>query len=712
MALLQELKRRKVYRVGIAYLAASWIALQLADVMLENLDAPGWVFPTLLIVIVVGFPIALIIAWAFELTPDGIKRDRAEATPGPATRGQYLQLAIIVVLAVAVGVLVVDKFNGDSQAPGPTLERSLAVLPFTNRSANVDDAFFVDGMHDDILTQLAKLATMDKVISQRTAEAYRDTTKSPQQIADELGVAAVLTGSFQRAGDSVRINMQLRDARNDVTIWAESWDRELTLESVFATQTEITEEVVSALQGTLSDSDRTAIGSQQTGDREAYIEYRTGRSEMARRTAPALTRALGHFERAVELDPSYVLAWVGLADVHALRSLYDDIPMTSSYEPRRRAIDRALSLDPNSGEVLTALADLREDQGDQEAAEGYFLQAIAQSPNYPTARHWYSIMLREQGRFDEALVQMSKARDIDPGAPILAVAESGLLTELGRMDEADAVLLDGIRLNPDFSGLYNTRGTLMYVQGDLAESLRWVDEAVRLAPTSPDSRNMQCMLLAELAILEEAATCAEALGRDFPTQYPPGTSSADLSASVQQGRIEDFLPPLEVVEGFPEGPRVGFGSAYFLANDLETARTLIASARPELFELPTPVIRPQEITLALIVASLLESADELEKARSMLDEIRRSASSVPGRITVAEFADVMDALAQDDDAAAGVALRKAIKIGNIQNWWVFKAPVFEGALEGAEFAAAFEALEAEIARQRVDYEARPDLPPI
>ena len=160
----------------------------LADVMLENLDAPGWVFPTLLIVIVVGFPIALIIAWAFELTPDGIKRDRAEATPGPATRGQYLQLAIIVVLAVAVGVLVVDKFNGDSQAPGPTLERSLAVLPFTNRSANVDDAFFVDGMHDDILTQLAKLATMDKVISQRTAEAYRDTTKSPQQIADELGV--------------------------------------------------------------------------------------------------------------------------------------------------------------------------------------------------------------------------------------------------------------------------------------------------------------------------------------------------------------------------------------------------------------------------------------------------------------------------------------------------------------------------------------------
>ena len=712
MALLQELKRRKVYRVGIAYLAASWIALQLADVMLENLDVPGWVFPTLLIVIVVGFPVALIIAWAFELTPEGIKRDRAEATAGPATRGQYVQLAIIVVLAVAVGLLVVDKFNGDPQTGGPALERSLAVLPFTNRSANADDAFFVDGMHDDILTQLAKLATMDKVISQRTAEAYRDTTKSPQEIGAELGVAALLTGSFQRAGDNVRINMQLRDARNDVTIWAESWDRELTLENVFATQTEITEEVVSALQGTLSDSDRSAIGSQQTENREAYIEYRTGKTEMARRTAPALTRALGHFERAVELDPSYALAWVGLADVHALRSLYDDIAMSDSFEPRRRAIDKALSLNPNSGEVLTALADLREDQDDLEAAEGYFLQAIEQSPNYPTARHWYSIMLRDQGRFNEALVQMSKARDIDPGAAILAVAESGLLTELGRMDEADAVLLEGIRLNPDFSGLYNTRGTLMYVQGKLAESLRWVDEAVRLAPTSPDSRSMQCMLLAELTMLEDAATCAEALGRDFPTQYPPGTSSADLSASVQRGRIEDFLPPLEVVQGLPEGPRVGYGTAFFLANDMETSRTLIAGVRPELFESPTPEIRPQEITLALVVASLLESSGELEKAKSMLDEIRRSASSVPGRITVAEFADVMGALALEDDASAGAALRKAIEVGNVQNWWVFKAPVFEDALEGAAFAAAFEALEVEIARQRADYEARPDLGPI
>ncbi|MEO0346868.1 MAG: tetratricopeptide repeat protein [Pseudomonadota bacterium] len=712
MALLQELKRRKVYRVGIAYLAASWIALQLADVMLENLDVPGWVFPTLLIVIVVGFPVALIIAWAFELTPDGIKRDRAEATPGPATRGQYVQLAIIVVLAVAVGVLVVDKFNGDAQSQASALERSLAVLPFTNRSADADDAFFVDGMHDDILTQLAKLATMDKVISQRTAEAYRDTTKSPQEIAEELGVAAVLTGSFQRAGDNVRINMQLRDARNDVTIWAESWDRELTLENVFATQTEITEEVVSALQGTLSDSDRNAIGSQQTANREAYIEYRTGKTEMARRTAPALTRALGHFERAVELDPSYALAWVGLADVHALRSLYDDIAISDSFEPRRRAIDKALSLNPDSGEVLTALADLREDQSDFEAAEGYFLQAIAQSPNYATARHWYSIMLRDLGRFDEALVQMSKARDIDPGAAILAVAESGLLTELGQMDEADAVLLDGIRRNPDFSALYNTRGNLMYVQGRLAESLRWVDEAVRLAPTSPDSRSMQCLLLAELAKLEDAVACAEALGRDFPTQYPPGTSSADLSASIQGGRLEDFLLPLEVIESLPDGPRVGYGSAYFLANELEKARTLISGVRPELFESPTPEIRPQEITLALVVAALLENAGEIKKAEDMYNAVERSAASVPGRITVAEFSGVMGALAQDDDASAAAALRKAIDIGNVQNWWVFRAPVFESALEGAEFAAAFEALEAEIARQRADYEARPDLPPI
>ncbi len=715
MALLEELKRRNVYRVGITYLAASWIALQLADVVLENLDVPGWVFRALLVIIVIGFPIALGLAWAFELTPEGVRRDTAETAPaGAASRGQYVQLAIIAVLAVAVGYLVVDKLRGgDAAAPAAAaVERSVAVLPFANRSANPDDAFFVDGMHDDILTQLAKLATMDKVISQRTAEAYRDTTKSMRQIADELGVATVLTGGFQRAGDNVRINMLLINARSDETLWANSWDRELTLENLFAIQTEITEDVVAALQGTLTERDRDQLGSTQTVNQEAYLEYRAGKTEMARRTAPALMRALGHFERAVELDPGYTLAWVGIADTYGLRTEYDDYAMEASFEPRRRAIDRALALDADSGEALTTLAELRNDQGDKEAAERYYLQAIRQSPNYATARHWYSLLLRETGQLDEAMRQMAKARDIDPGAAILTVAEAGLLTEVGRFDEAEATLLDGIRRNPEFASLYGTRAGILYNQGRIADALRWVDEAARLAPTAPDHRETQCQLLAELGDVEAAEACAAELARDFPTQYLAGASSVDLSIDIQRGRIERFLIPVDQLSMLPEGARLGMGTAYFLADDLANARAIIAADRPELFESPAPSLGPFEVTLALVVVSLLEDAGELDKAIALLTEVERTAASVPGRTTVAEYADVMTALARDDDAGAAEALRAAMAIGDIQNWWVFRAPVFASALEGPQFAQAFAELEAEIARQRADYEAQPDLPPI
>lgn len=719
MKLLQELKRRKVDRVGIAYLAASWVALQLADVVLENLDLPGWAFKALLSLIVIGFPIALGLAWAFQLTPDGLRRDASaddqddRAPAASATSGQYVQLAITGILAIAVGVLVVDKFRSDASRPeevAVSLERSVVVLPFENLTANADDDFFVDGMHDYLLTQLARLSTLDKVIARPTAEAYRNTRKPLDAIADELGVATVLTGGFQRAGDKVRINMQLVRADDGTSLWANTWDRQLTLENLFATQTDISEEVVLALQGALSEQERSQLAEQPTTDPVAFEEYSQGRTRLAKRTVPDLKAALAHFETAVGIDPEFVLAWVGIADAHALLANYGDVNLDDTIAPRRRAIDRALALDPDSGEALTALAELRVDQGDLVAGEEYFRQAIIQAPHYPSARHWYSLLLRQQGRIESALREIRIARDRDPGAAILASAEAGILITAGDYEAADRTVVDGIRRFPDFQNLYATRSDLFQLRGSLDDALRWRDAAVRIAPASRDTREGQCALQAELGMLDMAASCLEALLADFPRRFVPGLSATDLAILVQRGEIERFLVPVEQLGPVPDGAKLGMGTAYFLANRVDDARRLYESVRPDLFETPLIALTPNDVTDALVVAGILQESGETERARQMIAALEDVLAEAPGQASAAPFTPTVLALGRGDYRSAVDALLAATETGAMRSWWIFLTPSFDRDRENLEFAQAVDALSEEIERQRESYLANPELP--
>ena len=716
MPLLQEIKRRKVDRVGIAYLAASWVALQLADVVLENLGVPAWAFKALLSLIVIGFPIALGLAWVFQVTPDGVIRDAPasdETSHARVTSGQYVQLAITGILAVAVGVLVVDKFRSDAtdqERVVATLERSVVVLPFENLSANADDRFFVDGMHDYLLTQLARLSTLDKVIARPTAEAYRDTNRPLDEIADELGVATVLTGGFQRAGDKVRINMQLVRADDGSSLWANTWDRQLTLENLFATQTEISREVVLALQGALSEQERSQLAERPTTDPVAFEEYSQGRTRLARRTVPDLTAALAHFEAAVGIDPEFVLAWVGIADAHGLLSTYGDVSVDDTVVPRRQAIDRALALDPDSGEALTALAELRVHQGDLVAAEEYFRRAIVQAPHYPSARHWYSLLLRQEGRIDAALREIRIARDANPGAAILASAEAGILITAGDFAAADRVLADAIQRFPSFQNLYVSRGDLFLLRGRLDDALRWHDAAVRIAPTSREARQDQCAVQAELGMLDRAESCLEALFADFPRRFIPGLSSTDLSILAQRGEVERFLVPIERLGPLPDDAKLGMGTAYLLANRVAEARELYESVRPDLFEVPLVDLTPSDITDALVVAGILEADGETERAREMAEALESMIADSPDRASYAAFTPTILALARGDYHAAAKALPVATETGAMHSWWIFFTPSFALDRENLEFASALNAMSEEIARQREAYIADPELP--
>ncbi len=344
MSLFNELKRRNVFRVAVGYIVSSWLLVQVADLVLENIGSPDWVIQTIMLVIALGFPVVVFFSWAYEVTPEGIKReseiDRSQSITH--VTGRKLDYSILVVVILALGYFIwetqfSDRGPGVAESPGLAAEvesevaaavhesaetlladtRSIAILPFENRSNREEDQFFTDGIHDDLLSTIAKIGAL-KVISRTSVSEYRDTTKKLPQIAQELGVANIVEGGVQRSGAQVRINVQLIDAATDEHLWAEIYDRELTTENLFAIQSEISRAIAEALQAALSPAEEQRIDSKPTDNLLAYDAYLRGRQLMESREAAKLKLAIGEFSKAVELDPGFALAWVGVADSNRL----------------------------------------------------------------------------------------------------------------------------------------------------------------------------------------------------------------------------------------------------------------------------------------------------------------------------------------------------------------------------------------------------------
>ena len=324
-----ELRRRNVFRVAIAFIIVAWLLLQVVDILVPMLSLPEWVGRLFLLLLVIGFPIALLFAWAFELTPEGIKLEKNVDRTESITHntGRRLDFAIIGVLVAALAVSLYVNFD-DAPPAESSMEvgrdvpfeaiatssrpASIAVLPFANRSADPDDAFFVDGMHDDLLTQLAKISAL-KVISRTSVLQYRDTEKSMQTIGEELGVTTLLEGGVQRAGKRIRINVQLIDAETDGHLWAETYNRELTTENIFEIQEEMSLEIAKALHATLSPAEQERIADRPTNNMKAYEAYMIGRQRLATRNLDDVFESMKYFELAIEEDENFAHAYASLA---------------------------------------------------------------------------------------------------------------------------------------------------------------------------------------------------------------------------------------------------------------------------------------------------------------------------------------------------------------------------------------------------------------
>jgi TolB-like protein/Flp pilus assembly protein TadD len=445
MAFLQELRRRKVFRLAALYIVGAWVVLQVADLAFESWDIASSALRYVWLGAILGFPIALIFGWRYDITTKGIVRtpptDVDTQLDLSLHRGDYVILSLLLVMAIGVIYPLMLQIS-DSRAPGlakytqeEIKSNSIAVLPFANRSANPEDAYFVDGIHDDLLTHISKISAI-RTISRTSVMQYRESSKTIPEIAAELGVATVLEGGVQRAGDQIRINVQLIDARTDEHLWAEIYDRQLLATNIFAIQSEIAEAIAETLRMTLSPREQQRNRSVPTESFAAYEAYLIGKQSMEKRTPESLAGAEEFFRQAVELDPRYALAWVGLADTYIFQISYSGLPERENLGKAKAAIDMALELDRGLGEAYASLGLLKGHMNDLEGAEQAYKQALELSPNYAMGHRWYSGLLARLGRWEERLVSMETAIRLDPLSNNIRYNYANALREIGRSEEA------------------------------------------------------------------------------------------------------------------------------------------------------------------------------------------------------------------------------------------------------------------------------------
>jgi len=511
MSFFDELKRRNVFKVGIAYLVGSWLLIQIADILLDNIGAPAWVLQTLFVVIGVGFFISMFFAWAFEMTPEGVKREKDVDRGQSVTHqtGKKLNTMIMLMMALAISYLLFDKFSSpkpdatpassveqlakaapgqDSQNPADETkatikQQSIAVLPFDNRSRDADDEFFVEGIHDDLLTNLARIGSL-KVISRTSVMRYKDTEIPIPEIARELGVATIMEGAVQRSGSTVRINVQLIDAKTDEHLWAEIYDRKLSAENLFSIQSEISQAIADALEAALSPEEQKRINTVPTENLAAYDAYLRGRQLMATRDSDKLKRATEAFTTAVEFDPQFALAWVNLADSTMLLTQYGTLNPDIATPIREKAVERALVLDNQLGEAYASQAQVYDDSFRYEQAEVAYKKAIELSPNYATAYHWYSILI---GRFPLRVQQnidlAKKAAELDPGSSIIGVNLAGAYWNQGLYSLAQRQFQKTLELDPGFTtAVRSLAGINVFSLGRFDKGVQFARQAVEMDP--------------------------------------------------------------------------------------------------------------------------------------------------------------------------------------------------------------------------------------
>jgi len=618
-----ELKRRKVFRVAAVYGAVAFVVLQVADILVPALHLPESFTTGFALLSILGFPIAVVLAWAFDSTPSGIQRTDAAETgeieailaQPPASRWPSGLLALVGIIALVVGGWLALSSRSDSStaeatstgttsdAPtaggaveeaDPDAPPSIAVLPFDNMSRDPETLPFTDGLHDDLLTQLSKIGSL-KVISRTSVQEYRDSPKSIPEIGDELGVSYVLEGGVQRAGDQFRLNVQLIDAESEGHVWAEQYTGELTVAGIFAIQTEIATQIAEALQAQLTADQRESLARVPTQDLEAYESYRRGMeyiresyTESNFRTADRLA------EQALERDSTLAEAWA-LKSV-AASSLYwfffdrSDSLTEASLEQARRAL--ALAPDLPHGHWALGAWHYRVEL-DYEAALEEIDRALEGMPGEVELLTLAGSVLRRNGDMEEAIRRYEEAHELDPRQALASYSVGETLSLLRRYDEAEPWFRLAIQIRPDFAFPYSfLAANRIRAAGDTAGARELLEE------------------LRDLGIYEDGIENAGFVDL-YWVERRPEAMRHELEASGSYLNSQFVFEPSPYISGW----------SWRIAGDGERARAAFDSARviieEQLAEAPDDA--RYHSVLGITLAGLGRDEEAIESARRGLE---------------------------------------------------------------------------------------------
>jgi len=523
-----ELKRRNVYKVAIAYGVVAWLLMQVASQIFPFFEIPNWAVRLVVLLLVIGFPVALILAWAFELTPEGIRRTEfADELPTKSGRSHAWVYVVVIAGAISVALFLVGRYTAPNKQGGPAevVTKSIAVLPFENLSHDPDNAYFADGIQEEILTRLSKIADL-KVISRTSTQRFKTAPDNLLEIARQLGVANILEGSVQRSADQVRVNVQLIKAATDTHLWADTFDRKVT--DVFAVESEIAKAVADTLQAKLSGAEQSAIAARPTENSEAHELYLKGRYFFAKRTVDDFKRAIDYFNQAIAKDPNYAPAYAGVADSYALLPEYSTESPAEDLPKAKAAADKALALDDNLAEAHTSRGLLFADADrNLKGAKEEFERAIALNPNYADAHYFLGVtVLTPLGQFDKAIAEVTRAVELDPFSVIINFNLGFCYYFARRYPEAVVQVRKAAELDRSFFGPHALLGLVHDASGQREQAITEYQRAYDLSRHSGGQADYAVLLAEIYALKGDPAKALQQLD--------------ELKALAQRGEVPAF----------------------------------------------------------------------------------------------------------------------------------------------------------------------------
>ncbi len=592
--LISELKRRNVFKVATAYGIAGWLIIQVSDTVFPRFGFPDWTVTFVITLVFIGLPISLIVAWAFELTPEGLKKTVEVDTEESITpnTGKKLNKVIISVLSIAVMFLLVERiFFANVVSESDTLSvqsASIAVLPFVNMSSDAENEFFSDGLSEELLNALAKIEDM-KVAGRTSSFKFKGQNENLSLIAEELGVKYILEGSVRKAGNQVRITAQLIKAEDGYHIWSEAYDRELTTEQIFNIQEEITRHVVEELKVKLLPGQKELIVERATDNLEAY-EYFLKASQTRFSFKPDdIEEAIELYQKAIDLDSDYTEAYAQQAISYSMLYSFGNISREYTLEKMKESIDQAVLSDLNSGEIYFALTFYHNLNGDGEKAEEALLKAVELLPNNALVMMAYATQNNNRYRDQVNVERINRAYELDPDHPLVATEYANYLYLIDEFDESMKLIDKVIAEYPDYNYVYREKiGQLMDAPyGELDEAFKIAWERYQMFPEDVEVISRIIDASTSLRMFGLAEEIIGQMKRDLPNN--PSSfrqerilyfATKDTTAISEMGtRIEK-----EFDLDNENGKVLRRWVNYYLAGDYETLIKTLEDANPGLKE--------------------------------------------------------------------------------------------------------------------------------